>query len=817
MGENARDPRSLIVGRVRELEALQSCLSQVIQGKGRSVMISGEAGIGKTKLTEELGRLARMTNCKFLVGRCLPNSTAPYLPFRDALQELAIKDPFAEGSPGDAFFAVREALGRGSQSQPLVLVLEDLHWADTASVQVIHFLSRNISCMRVMLVGTYRPEDIAFEVTEGLFHPLLDSLRSMRRESLYTEISLGELSEREIGELLNKILGGRVHSKVLEEVMREGEGNPLFTIECVHNLLSHGQLRSADGVWSFAGDLVTVPSTVKDVVMRRVDRLPRTTRRVLEAASVIGLRFEPKVLASLMNMRQMDLLEILEEADRSHAMVKVGEGKVSFSHENLQRIIYESMSKARRNEIHREVARILEAEPKDLRLDGEIALHHQYSGERDKCIRYSLSVGMEWLERRGIFEAVPNFRRVLDLTEGDQGFLVERLQALEGMGDCQVYLANFQEGLRNYQEFMELGGEDVRCARVLRKIAECWSPTRLGKGSSENCLKYLAEAEACPRINAFEEGEIFGVRANLHLWTGDFPKADELCGKAEERFRKAGDLTREGTQLCYHAWIHLSQGDMPRALDTLERARAMFGGREIEQELELNRLLGEVLYHQGRGREALLAFDSVHHAASQIGDRVSMCWAHIFRTFVNLDLKEGAEAFKNAKLALDEAMESDSAYMGCMADTVMALVALNRCDVPSALEYSEKAWKVAANFPGTVKTPVKGVTLMVRGAALCQNGNLEEGNALFEEALRWLDGGMGCMIHLAYSLCYYGEALQKQGRSEHALDCYTRARSMFKVLGNAPGEERCARVTGDLRRIIEGEISLRESSNLYAK
>lgn len=796
---------------------MQSCLSQVIQGKGRSVMISGEAGIGKTKLTEELGRLARMTNCKFLVGRCLPNSTAPYLPFRDALQELAIKDPFAEGSPGDAFFAVREALGRGSQSQPLVLVLEDLHWADTASVQVIHFLSRNISCMRVMLVGTYRPEDIAFEVTEGLFHPLLDSLRSMRRESLYTEISLGELSEREIGELLNKILGGRVHSKVLEEVMREGEGNPLFTIECVHNLLSHGQLRSADGVWSFAGDLVTVPSTVKDVVMRRVDRLPRTTRRVLEAASVIGLRFEPKVLASLMNMRQMDLLEILEEADRSHAMVKVGEGKVSFSHENLQRIIYESMSKARRNEIHREVARILEAEPKDLRLDGEIALHHQYSGERDKCIRYSLSVGMEWLERRGIFEAVPNFRRVLDLTEGDQGFLVERLQALEGMGDCQVYLANFQEGLRNYQEFMELGGEDVRCARVLRKIAECWSPTRLGKGSSENCLKYLAEAEACPRINAFEEGEIFGVRANLHLWTGDFPKADELCGKAEERFRKAGDLTREGTQLCYHAWIHLSQGDMPRALDTLERARAMFGGREIEQELELNRLLGEVLYHQGRGREALLAFDSVYHAASQIGDRVSMCWAHIFRTFVNLDLKEGAEAFKNAKLALDEAMESDSAYMGCMADTVMALVALNRCDVPSALEYSEKAWKVAANFPGTVKTPVKGVTLMVRGAALCQNGNLEEGNALFEEALRWLDGGMGCMIHLAYSLCYYGEALQKQGRSEHALDCYTRARSMFKVLGNAPGEERCARVTGDLRRIIEGEISLRESSNLYAK
>ncbi len=818
MGENAREAHPIIVGRIRELETLQSCLSQVIQGKGRTVMISGEAGIGKTKLTEELGRLARMTNCRFLVGRCLPHATAPYLPFRDALQGLATKDPLVEGTPGDALFAIREELGKGSQTQPLILVLEDLHWADTATVQVIHFLSRNISCMRVMIVGTYRPEDISFEVAEGLYHPLFDSLRSMRRESLFTEIPLAELSAGDIDELLNKILGGRVHRKVLEEVMREGEGNPLFTIECVHNLLTHGQIRSEAGVWSFAGELVSVPSTVKDVVMRRVERLPRTTRRVLEAASVIGLSFEPKVLASLMNMRQMDLLEVLEEADRSHAMVKVGDGRVTFAHENLQRVIYDSMTEARRNEIHREVARILEAEPKSLRLDGEIALHHQYSGERDKCVRYSLSVGMEWLDRRAVYEAVPNFRRVLELTDGDEEFVVERLQALEGMGDCQVFLANFQEGLKDYEDFMRLGGEDVRCARVLRKIAECWSPTRLGKGSSVNCLKYLAEAEACPRINAFEEGEIFGVRTNLSLWTGDFPKADELCSRSEECFRRAGDRSREGQQLCYHAWIHLSQGDMTRALETLDRAREMYvGGKDIEQELELNRLLSEVLYHQGRGREALLAFDSVHHAASQIGDRVSMCWSHIFRTFVNLDLKESADALKNAKLALDEAMESDSAYMGCMADTVMALVALNRKDLRSALEFSEKAWKVASKFPGTVKTPVKGVTLMVRGAALCQNGNAEEGNGLFEDALRWLDGGMGCMIHLAYSLCYYGEALQRQGRSEYALDCYTRARSIFKVLGNAPGEERCAMVIGDLRRIIEGEISLRESSNLYAK
>ena len=818
MGERNRDPRPIFVGRVNELEALQSCLSHVIGGKGRTVIISGEAGIGKTKMTEELGRLAAMTDCLFLVGRCMPNATAPYLPFRDALHEIMGDEPFTSSGPGDLMFQVREALGHSSQKQPLILVLEDLHWADSASIQVLHFLARNIGCMRAMIVATYRPEDISFEVAEGLSHPLFDSLRVMRREALCTEVSLGELSEDEVADLLGRLLNGRVHKKVLAAVMKEGEGNPLFTIECVHNLLGGGQLRCVDGVWSFHGETVSVPSSVKEVVMRRVERLPKNTRRVLEAASVIGLQFEPRILASLMNYRQMDLLEVLEDADRSHGMVRVESGSAAFTHENLQRVIYESISEARRNEIHKEIARILEGEPRSLRLDGEIAMHHRFSGNREKCIRYSLSVGMEWLKRKAIYEAVPNFKRVLELTEGDDELMVERLQALEGMGDCQVYLANFKEGLRDYEEFMDLGGEDVRCARVLRKMAECWSPTRLGRGSSQKCLRYLADAETCPRIPAFEEGEILGVRTNLTMWAGDFPQADDLSTRAEECFLRAGDTVRMANQLCYHAWIHMSQGDMAKAFECLSKARRTYGDRkDIEQGLELNRLLGEMLYHQGKGKEALLAFEAVHHAASQIGDRVSMCWSHIFRTFVNLDLKDHRGAMRSAKLALDEAMESDSAYMGCMADTAMSLVAMARGDRSSGMEFSERAWKVAKGFPATVKTPVKGLALVARGAALSLEGRFEESNSEFEEGLRWLDGGMGCMVHLAYALCYYGESLQRQGLAEQALEQYARAASLFHGLGNSLGEERSAKVSNELRRMVSGDISLEQASKLYAK
>lgn len=782
-------------------------------------MISGEAGIGKTKLTEELGRLARMTNCTFLIGRCLPNSHSPYLPFREALRGLVDRDPFADANSGEVMFNFKEVLGKGSYSQPLVLVLEDLHWADSASVQLIHFLSRNTSCMRVMLVCTYRPEDISFEVADGLSHPLFDSLRAMRREMVCTEISLDELSDEEVGVLISKILGGRVHQKVLSEVIKQGEGNPLFTIECVHSLLSHGQLSSMDGVWCFSGETISVPSTVKEVMMRRVERLPKNVRRVLEAAAVIGLQFDTGILALLMNYRPMDLLEVLEEADRQHAMVKVWPGgEFSFAHDNLQRVLYETISEARKKEIHREIGRIMEGKPRDLRSDGEIALHYHRGGDRDKCVRYSLSTGMEWLKREAVFEAVPNFQHVLDVTADQAAFVIERLQALEGMGDCQVFLANYKSGLEGYEEFMALGGEDARCARILRKIAECWSPTRLGRGLTENCLKYLDEAENCSRINDFERGELLSIRTNLALWSGDFEKADEMSTRSEMAFSRSGDQDRLADQLCFHSWIYLSQGVVEKAYDNVDRAREMFGSkRSFSQELELHRLLGEAYYHQGRMREALLAFDAVHHAASQMGDRLAMCWSQIFRTFVHLDQNEGRRAMQSAKIALDEAMESESPYMGCMANTAMALVAVNRGDLNMSNEFSEKAWKVAKDFSGAVRTPVKGLTLVARGAALSLNKRYEESNLEFDKGIEWLDGGMGCMVHLAFALCYYGESLQRQGRAEQAMDCYSRAAGLFKVLGNEVGEKRSLRVLGELRRISEGDISLEQASNLYAK
>lgn len=821
MGEAARNARPLMVGRVREKEILQSGLSKAIRGHGGLIMISGEAGIGKTKLTEELGAFARMTDCRFLVGRCLPHSAAPYLPFQEALRSdpaVDIRGMFDKGS-GEAMFRVRQALFGDTDGRPVVLVLEDLHWADTATVQLLHYLARNLETERALVVGTFRPEDISFEVADGLYHPLFESMRSMRREGVCREISLGTLGPEEVAELLAKILGGKVQHKVVSAVLAEGEGNPLFTIECVHSLLAHGQLVSSEGQWAFRGEQMSIPSTVREVLLRRVERLPKAVRRVLEGASVLGLQFEVRVLSSLLNTRALEVLEQLEDAERQYYMVSpVKDDLFRFTHENLQKVIYESISEPRRREMHREAAIILRSVPRDLRRDGEIALHCCRGGVREECVDMSVSAGEGWLRNGGVYEAAPHFQRALKLTVGAEEHLIPRMRALEGMGDCHMALANYAEALACYEEFMRLGEEEARCARVLRKVAECWSPTRLGKGSSEQCRRYLDQAEGCYMINDLERGEILSVRTNLALWSGDFATADALSSSSEAMFGRAGENARLADQLCYHAWIHLSSGDVPKALEGIGQAGALYGEhRTPDNELELNRLRGEVLYHQGRHEEAKAAFEAVYRSAAQTGDRVGMCWSNIFRAFICLDQGNVDAASAHATSALEEAQESDSTYMECMALTALALVGSAKGEWDEALRNSGKAGEMSAAFSSILRTPVKGMALVAKGRALSMAGRFEEGNQAFDSGIAWLDGGMACLVHLAFSLGYYGESLQRQGRRDEAMEHYSRSVQIFHRLGNRSGEERCQRVLDDLRLLALEDISLQQASKLYAK
>ena len=409
-----------LVGREREIRFLQDRLKEAAHGRGSLVLIAGEAGIGKTRLVEEFRNIAVKNGSQVMVGRCAPGAASPYLPFQDAFEhytgiksatteQLGIKgwlkgpqltdtrqlgiakwlkgpdecwktdlNPKTESER--TLHATLDFLRKSAIKRPILMILDDLQWADSASIQLLHFLARNSDGLNVLLVGTYRPEELSIEES-GKIHPLLESLRIMRREGICHELHLNGLDREELGLAVEGMLHGQIDDELLQRIVSESEGNPLFAIEVVRLLVQLKSITSQRGVWKALGKgQIDIPSTVREVILRRIEKLRKEQRRLLDCAAVVGEWFDPNVLEQALGLVRLDLLETLDHIDRDSQLVKATDGLYRFSHEKVRRITYEEISFLRRKELHRIVAQVIENRLPDESLYGELSVHFYNAG-----------------------------------------------------------------------------------------------------------------------------------------------------------------------------------------------------------------------------------------------------------------------------------------------------------------------------------------------------------------------------------------------------------------------------------------------------
>ena len=280
------------VGRIDERDRLFSYLSNTMIRKGTLVLISGEAGIGKSRLADEFLERAMSTNCSCISGSCLPGIPLPYLPFIEAFNKANISEPlpkiigavdkvketktiFGENyvcsdkesthvidttwSPDRILFAALEFVKERSRLRPLIIRIEDLQWADPQSVQLLHFLARNVKSEKILILGTYRTEEIL--PLEGQnTNSLFDVLRLMRREGLVEEIELGGLEIQDTAEIISDVLGCNANKEVIERVAFECEGNPLYIIETIKILKNSRIIEMMGGEWRISpGKRLEIP------------------------------------------------------------------------------------------------------------------------------------------------------------------------------------------------------------------------------------------------------------------------------------------------------------------------------------------------------------------------------------------------------------------------------------------------------------------------------------------------------------------------------------------------------------------------------
>ena len=330
---------------------LTSTLEEALSGQGRLVMLVGEPGIGKTRTTQELASYAESRGAQVFWGRCYEDEgTPPYWPWvqtmRSYVQQASREQLTAEIGSGAAAIAeiVPEILGKlpgletppaldpeaarfhlfdsittflknAAQNQPLMMVLDDLHWADRSSLLLLEFLARELGEARILLVGCYRDTDLSRQ------HILTETLAQLSREPVFRRQVLRGLSQDDLGEFINLTTGVQLPQNLNDTLFAHTEGNPFFMTEIIRLLSESGEL-TAEHIGTPEG--IKIPAGVREVIGQRLNRLSERCNEVLTTASIIGREFDFRLLNILNGeIFEEQLLQSVEEAVSFHLIEEV--------------------------------------------------------------------------------------------------------------------------------------------------------------------------------------------------------------------------------------------------------------------------------------------------------------------------------------------------------------------------------------------------------------------------------------------------------------------------------------------------------------
>lgn len=579
-------PATSYVGRVAERERLSELLGQAFEGSLSLALISGEAGVGKTRLATHLALEAHGKGTTVLYGRCDEDLAVPYQPWAQALGYLVKEAPQAlleahlEHHGGDLarlvpalgdrvdelpsprqsdpeteryllYAAAAGLLEGAAEEEPLLLILDDLHWADSPTLALLRHVVTAGSSIPVMVVGTYRDSDLSLD------HPLTALLADLHREGGGERIKLTGLQSEDVLALMEALAGQEFDedgSALAREITRETAGNPFFAVELLRHLTESGAIvRQEDGRWRLVGDPAELglPQSVREVIGRRVERLGSDARTALSAAAVIGRDFDLDLLLALLEFPETRVLDLLDEAVAASLLTEDSERaeRFTFTHALVEHTLYEDLGRARRTRLHKRVAEALEEECGDQpgeRL-GELAGHWAaavVSTDTAKALYYARRAAERALEQLAPDEAVRWYRQALELHDqvpgGDRS---ERCELLIGLGEAQRQIGNpeYRQTLLDAAALaQELGDADRLCRAVLANGRGWVTASQFGTVDSERVQALEATAGVLADDDPRRAQVLALLAYELHHG-GELARFRALAADAVEIARAAGD------------------------------------------------------------------------------------------------------------------------------------------------------------------------------------------------------------------------------------------------------------------------------------
>ncbi len=971
-----------LIGREKEFKRLREQWEDTKEGKGSTVFISGEAGIGKTRLVEEILDISEKNGAKIVRGVCLSDSLEPLMPFKKALRDADLYHLISEEPPpkvlavyliNDAGMLVAKAereqdtdidsdifspmlkavqgfvkdslsmMGRdetgelntigygdynimiqslkgislatvieGSKSefllddmreklagkeeklkdwdgetsevqdmksemqwfiesgkyegeylvddpklkqenlfdnvllglqrlsaeQPVLLFLDDLQWADPTSLKLIHYLSRNTKDDKVLILGTYRPEDIV-ERHDGETHQLKTTMQEMNRDDLFEEIELERLDESGVEEFIEKTLGKiELEDGMVRKIYKECEGNPFFLLELLRELVEEGHLIKEREIWKADKTLqeVHIPVKIYDLIVRRLDRLTEEERRLLECASVVGEEFESDVLGDVTEMDRVKLLNDLNEIERYHNLIRSTKKKYRFDHSKIREVLYNSLNQELQREYHRMVAESYEELYKD---DDEVVVgkigQHYYKAEDERAGRYLLKAGDKAKRSYANEEAERFYGYSIDVLEEKEGLK----ESYEALGDVHKLMGKYEDAFKEYEKAADLVEKTSEEADLHGKMAKIYQEQGEFDKSLEMCEKGLERVEE--HINESTSAEnklrLLDVKGWSFLRMGEYDRAEEAWREGVRIAEEAGDDKEIAQTLHDIGTLNFRRAAYDKALDLLEEALQIREDLEDKKSIatSLNNI-GVVYQNKAELDKALEHFEKSLEISRKIGDKrgISMSLNNIGMIYRNKgEVERGLEHYKES-LEIDRKLGDKPGIS--MSLNNIGEVYSDKGELDKSLEHFEESLEIKrklGNKRGIVMSlnnigevysekgeldksldrhqeslgiskdlgDKRGIAESLNniGKVYRQKGQTEESQGYLDESLD-ISSEIGSKRLSIENLCELAEVCMDEGEHDTALQNAERAVKLSTEIGAKPKEEKSRRVLGRIYR-----------------
>lgn len=698
---------SVFIGRTNEMKKLTTGFNRVKKSKGQTIVLSGEAGVGKSTLAKHFRKYVEYQKTWVLSGSCLyQEGMDAYLPFIDALRNFfsrentklteedrsKLKELIQENVPiltefterftttiiqkssgddenkqnkkSDLFEGINLLISLMSEHRPVIFIIDDLQWADDASLRLFHYLSRQIENSSVLLFGISRIDHYDL-YDDGKPKLIVDIISRLRRESVFTQINLKRMIRQECDELIDKSFGDKtaLSEDFYYGIFNETKGNPFFVLETIKLLCDKNEIQNENNIWvdkkiDFKKE---VPTRIEDIFIRRLSTLTEEEREILQIAAIIGYKFDSSFICSLLDIEKIKLLKILQKIARNLHIIENVDNHSRFEHPMMADLLYNEVPYTLRQEYHLLLVKEYEKIHKSDfgALVGDVAQHARRGGDHAKAIPLLYQAGLRSFNISAFQEACLFFDDMNDSMDKSGQKLPQKISKIDfyfNLGICYEETGRIEESLHYFKKMSEVcqrRKEYERQATAIMRMGRLYDKLGDWKKSINAYEKCLELAEKHEINNIFSR--VYNKLGVNYFHRGDYDGAISYFMKTLKSIdSEQGELDKAHVFTNIGIIANILRGDHGVALENFNKAMKIYvKHKAIEDQARVYHNIGMIYSDRSEWLESIKAYESCLKLVNEVDSKQlrALTYLNMGKAFAR------QKKFKKSKQLADNALK----------------------------------------------------------------------------------------------------------------------------------------------------------------